>query len=56
MHALKGVSRTLGFEDLGDVAEILQKASEVEDEDTIQLNHPRMMEKYQHILYGIKRM
>lgn len=56
VHTLKGVSRTLGFEDLGDVAEILQKASEVEDVDTIQLNHQRMMEKYQHILYGIKRM
>ena len=56
VHALKGVSRTLGFADLGDVAESLQKASEAEDVDTIQLNHPRMMEKYQHILYGIKRM
>ena len=56
VHALKGVSRTLGFVDLGDVTEILQKASEVEDVDTIQLNHPRMMEKYQHILYGIRRM
>lgn len=56
VHALKGVSRTLGFEDLGDMAAILQKASEVEDVDTIQLKHPSMMEKYQHILYGIKRM
>ena len=56
VHALKGVSRTLGFVDLGDVAEILQKASEAEDVDTIQLNHPKMIEKYQHIIYGIKRM
>ena len=27
-----------------------------EDVDTIQLNHPKMIEKYQHIIYGIKRM
>ena len=56
VHALKGVSRTLGFVDLGDVAEILQKASEAENVDTIQLNHPKMIEKYQHIIYGIKLM
>ncbi len=56
VHSLKGVSRMLGFADLGDVAAILQKASEVEDVDTIQLHHLSMMEKYQHILYGIKRM
>ncbi|MGN0341720.1 MAG: Hpt domain-containing protein [Roseburia sp.] len=56
VHALKGVARTLGFVNLGDVSEILQKAAEAEDEGTILEKHSQMMEKYLHILYGIRRM
>lgn len=56
IHALKGVSRTLGFSELGDMAEMLQKAAEVENESILQENHSQMLEKYRHVLEGIERL
>lgn len=53
IHALKGVSRTLGFAELGDMSEMLQKAAEAENESILQENHTRMLEKYRHVLEGI---
>lgn len=56
IHGLKGLSRTLGFMELGDMAEQLQMASETENMDVLQECHPRMMERYGRVLEGIRNM
>lgn len=53
VHALKSISRTLGFDSLGNMAEKLQHAAEAEDVSIIKVHTPELLEEYMHILQAI---
>lgn len=53
VHALKSVSRTLGFEGLGNIAEKMQTAVERQDIQYINENHERMLKELERILTAI---
>ncbi len=50
VHTLKSTSRTLGFNKLGSLAELLQTAGENNDMDTISIVHKEMMNVYEEVL------
>lgn len=53
VHALKGTSRTLGFETMGDIAENMQSAAETQDVRYINENHGRMIKELEHIMKAV---
>jgi len=53
VHALKGTSRTLGFETMGDIAEKMQSAAETQDVRYINENHGRMIKELEHIMKAV---
>ena len=46
VHSLKSTSRMMGFVELGDMCEELQKAAGAKDESTIMLKHGPMMDRF----------
>ncbi|MBQ9948727.1 MAG: response regulator, partial [Oscillospiraceae bacterium] len=56
VHTLKGTSRTLGFDNLSEIAEKLQFAADQNDIDSIRNNHNDMMQLYNEILCVLKQI
>ena len=54
VHSLKSTSRTLGLEDIGNLAEQMQWASEKEDEPFIRIQHQELMDIYMKAKKQIK--
>ncbi len=48
VHALKSTSRTIGAQELSEMAAALEEAGRREDGNTIRLKHDPMMEQYRH--------
>ncbi len=53
VHTLKGTSRTLGFEKLGNIAEKMQMAAEKHDIQYIKDNNDEMIKEFERILNAI---
>ncbi len=56
VHGLKGVSRTLGLMELGDMAEKMQFAAQEPDPEYIGAHHEELLGKYGYIIKCISRM
>jgi signal transduction histidine kinase/DNA-binding NarL/FixJ family response regulator/HPt (histidine-containing phosphotransfer) domain-containing protein len=53
-HSLKSTSRTIGAEELGDIAARMEKASDVEDWDAVTAEHAAMMEQYDKVTVALQ--
>lgn len=56
VHGLKGVARTLGFVELGDMAEKMQFAAQEQDLSYISLHHEELLQKYAFLTKCIECM
>ena len=53
VHTLKGTSRTLGFDKLGDIAEKMQTAAETMDIQYVKEHNCELIEEFKRILCAI---
>lgn len=53
-HSLKSTSRTIGAEELGEIAARMEKASDVEDWDAVTAEHAAMMEQYDKVTMALE--